>query len=182
MGHLYTNYLIENACAHTLAEKLRPIGRECFVYQLTSEFVLVYDSKCESQDSEEITSFGATLSVASGTRIVGSFNHDDDQLLLKTFEDGREIDQYNSSPGLWGDESEIMGGNTELLAQILRISNAAQLDRVLRTFEFAFAFERHMAIVELAGLEVGPFICGWVDIKRKDGPSEDMLRAIIEIQ
>lgn len=168
MGHFYTNFIVKDSDLESVKDLLQDLSRECFVYQATNNLILIYDSACESQDSSQIQELGEKISNSLHTTVIASLNHDDDQLILKTFVDGELADIYNSSPGLWGNDTEVMGGDPKLLAETLGIDDVASFDRILRQEGFAFAFQRHMAIVDLGGLPTGAFVYGWTDIKRKD--------------
>jgi hypothetical protein len=129
---------------------------------------MVYDEECESQNTQVILQLGKTLSFMLRRDVTASLNHDDDQLQLWVFRAGKIIDEYNSSPGLWGDSSEVQGGNPQILAAAFGTQDAQSLERILQSNDYAFAHERHIAIAELAGVDGAFFACGAVSLARRD--------------
>jgi hypothetical protein len=184
MGNYYTNFTVKHGDAQEIAEALSQAGRSAILSPPLNGFVVVYDMACEGQDLAELESVGNLLSSTLGCSVLGVLNHGDDVLLLLVFDRGEVIDEYNSCPDYFVDKEPEgpVGGNSELLCRVFSPkANLAELERVLRDDEeYAFAFERHEAIVNTLGLPGFAVASGYKYIEQGEIPEgidpSDLLR------
>lgn len=170
MGHFYTNFAVRHASPSQVADVLRSLGRSAFFSPVLDGTTLVYDAATEDQQESEITELGVKLSSELNCPVLACLNHDDDILAYWLFRAGAEIDQYNSWPGCFGDGGdEPSGGSAELLAKAFAVESAAEIHSALHEGDYAFAFERHMALAEALRINPNFVIYGHVDISRNGG-------------
>ncbi len=82
-------------------------------------------------------------------------NHDDDILYFELYEDGQKTDEYNSSPGYFGnevDEEGPSGGNSVRLAKVFGVNDPQKIEGALRQVDYVFAMERHHDLASALGL------------------------------
>ena len=96
MGAFYTNLILFGVTSSEVVGACRELRREAFVIATAGSKVVVFDEACDSQDTDEIESFGCALSERLSCEIVGVLNHDDDHLLLWRFSVGEVAARYSS--------------------------------------------------------------------------------------
>jgi hypothetical protein len=97
------------------------------------------------------------VSAVLGKKIL---NHDDDILWYQLFENGKLIDEYDSTPGYFDKSagpSSPSGGNARALCHAFQSENVDEVERILKTSSFVdegyvFALDRHEDLVKALGL------------------------------
>src|SRR5206468_6298148 len=78
VGNFYVNHTVRGATPEAVAKALA--GRTAIVAPADNEFVVVFDSECDSQDQAVITELGEKLSDELKATVLAVLNHDDDLL------------------------------------------------------------------------------------------------------
>ena len=153
MGNFYTNVTLYGADRTKALALLK--GRNAAVSPTVREFTVVWDEESELQDERILEALTKRLSYELDCPAWVVLNHDDDVLSYVLFAGGAELDRYNSCPGYFdGSGSEPEGGKPTLLAKVFGVESAAKsIEHILRTREeYAFALERHRALIEALGM------------------------------
>jgi hypothetical protein len=94
LGNFYTNFLVVGPGQAEVAEFLSTQRRSAYITPSAGGVVVIYDEACDTQDVDEITSLGCTLSEHFNCPIVSSLNHDDDHLFMHLFVNGKQEAAY----------------------------------------------------------------------------------------
>jgi hypothetical protein len=156
MGSFYVNFSVKREDPERVAAALKGAGCKAVVTPAIDGYVLVCEKECDTQDEKAIDRVGALISRAAEAPVLAVLNHDDDILCYWLFEDGRVSDSYNSCPDYFdelGEGESDSGGDSERLCKVLSAPSAAgAVDEILRSEDYAFAFDRHAALAEALGL------------------------------
>ncbi len=156
MGNFYTNFTLGGVDQLAAAKELA--GRSCLVTPAVNNSVVVFDSASEKQDQREIASLAEMLSQRLKCAVLAVLNHDDDILWYQLYSKGQLEDEYNSTPGYF-DASQVTapsGGDAKKLCAAFGSGNVAKVEHILSSSledgEYAFAFQRHEALVHALGI------------------------------
>ncbi|MBN2799900.1 MAG: hypothetical protein JXX28_12210 [Deltaproteobacteria bacterium] len=143
MGSFYTNITLRGP---TRPEVLRAVeGRRAYLSPTREKQTVVYDAVCEEQDPAELEALARRLSLELSCTALAVLNHDDDVLMCWLYQDGVQVDVYNSAPdALEGGEAPPFGGDPEALTEAFA-GDPDAVERVLRSRDerFLFALARH---------------------------------------
>jgi hypothetical protein len=161
MGGFYTNYTVRGASQDAVAGALR--GRRAIVSPARDGCVVAFDEASDDQDIDRITDLAVRLSRDLGGPVLAVLDHDDDLLWFTLAVNGETVDTYDSNPAYFDDSvpSEPRGGDAALLCRVFGAANVARVEAVLHAPDdgpYAFASERHAALVDALGLP--PFAVG----------------------
>jgi hypothetical protein len=177
MGNFYVNHTVRGATAEAVAKTLA--GRTAVIAPADNDCVVVFDAECDTQDQAVITELGEKLSADLNATVLAVLNHDDDMLWYQLFEKGQVVDEYDSMPGYFDEDSDhsgALGGDAEKLAAAFGIKDHVGLARILKSDKYAFAVERHAALCEVLNLPEFAAGCGYRHIdsgELPDGLTED---------
>jgi hypothetical protein len=107
MGNWYTNICLKSVPQVQVARALEEFGRNAFVTPAFSDWVFVYDVRCDEFGLDVLESLALTLSVQLACCAVASFNADDDVLWLGVYERGVFSTRYASSQNMFEDGGEF---------------------------------------------------------------------------
>lgn len=154
MGNFYTSFTVRAADHSEVIKAMK--GRTAAISASLSGYTFVWDEECENQDQRIIERLGLQLSRQLQSSVLAMLNHDDDILWYSLYDSERKVDEYNSAPGYFdGKIGPPVGGNVRLLMKLMAPNAAADLtERVLRSTDYAFAFERHSALLQALNLPI----------------------------
>ncbi len=179
MGSFYTSHTVRGPSQQQIVDWLG--ARPAFVSAAENHNVTVLDAACESQDMQALVELGSALSAHFACPVLALLNHDDDLLCLALFEAGREVDQYNSNPGMFDENGDgeydaadgmpaPQGGDAVRLAAAFGVEGAA-VESALRGDGFVMAVERHQALAAALGLPAAAVGMGYEYADAGDCPS-----------
>src|SRR5687768_3656395 len=120
MGNFYTNILLKGALRGAATAAVKQMRRSAYVSPTQRRVTVVYDAKCETQDTKILCDVSLALSRALRCVAWGVLNHDDDVLWYVLCSRGAYADSYNSAPDYFDDGNEApaapKGGNPQVLA------------------------------------------------------------------
>ena len=152
MGSFYTSHTLRGPTQEAVLAYLG--SRSALVSKTDSEFTIVLDEACESQDTDELSVLGRDLSAHFGCPVLAVLNHDSSVLFFELYEEGKKSDEYNSLPSEI-DESlgnSPMGGNAGRLAAALGASDIEKIESALRSEEYSSADDRRVDIATALGI------------------------------
>lgn len=161
MGNFYVNITLNGPKQKELVDKLKSLHRTAFVSPTVNNTTTVYDAECDTQDTNAISKLSKKLSSNFSCPAWAVLNHDDDVLAWELYENGKLIDEYDSSPGNFESNAEPatpIGGDSEALVRLLSSAGVvAEVEKIIRTSSFdsdgfVFAYERHQALADKLGL------------------------------
>jgi hypothetical protein len=153
MGNFYTSVTLYGADRPTIITLLK--GRKAAVSPTMSDFAVVWDEESEGQDMRILETMTKRMSRELSCPAWAVLNHDDDLLVYTLVVGGEKIDEYNSCPGYFGGSGvQPEGGNAALLAKTFGVESAAKaIEGILHNRDgYAFAIERHQALIEALGM------------------------------
>jgi hypothetical protein len=160
MGSFYTNITLRTERHDDVVSLLRDEGREAFVSRAQRGCIVVYDRECEDQDIEVLKKLGGLLSAKLRCAALGILNHDDDVLIYMLHDNGKLVDEYNSSPAYFdsGPGEPPEGGDASRLGSAFGIASTGGIEEVLHMPNgagsgegYIFESERHQALAEALG-------------------------------
>jgi hypothetical protein len=135
MGNFYTNITLRGPELDPVLAYLDAEAIVAYVGAPQPGYVVVYDRASESQDEAILMARAAQLSRHFSCVAFAVLNHDDDVLAYWLYENGVQIDSYNSLPG-WetGDESPPSGGDAAALCRVFGVpeTQAESIEDILR--------------------------------------------------
>lgn len=163
MGLFYTTFTTYGPDTKQIVRVLSDLHRAAFVSPTDGGFSVVYDRASEGQDFDEIGKLGRELSAAWESPILAAALHDDDVLYLWLFENGDQIDFYNSLPQYFDADAEPgppEGGDASAICGAFdRRGNEVRVEELLRAnlledelLEIVGELERHQAIISELGM------------------------------
>jgi hypothetical protein len=170
MGHFYTNFSALESDRPKIIGVLKAMERRAF-FAADREWCTIYDEETESQYHDSIQQLGQQLSQHLQSPVLGVLNHEDDVLEYWLFDRGIVLDHYNSWPGCYGQKGgqRPIGGNSSLLCELFGLPALAdEIHGVLHEKKFVFAFERHIELAQILGLDPDLATIGFLDIRRSD--------------
>ena len=181
VGNFYVNHTIRGATPEAVAKALA--GRTAIIAPSDNDCVVVFDSECDTQDQAVISELGEKLSVELKATVLAVLNHDDDILWYQLFQNGKVVDEYDSMPGYFDEDSDhsgALGGDAAKLAAAFGVEDELGIARILKSDKYAFAVERHGALCEALGLPEFAAGCGYRYISEGELPDgldeNDLLR------
>lgn len=176
MGNFYVNFTVKSDDSRRIAGLLERGGRKAFVTPAINGYVVVCEEDSDSQDTRVIEALGAQLARDRNGPVLAVLNHDDDILCYWLFQEGRLTDSYNSCPDYFGDdetEESESGGDSQRLCAIFSVPDqASRVETVLRSDDYAFAFERRADLVEALGLPAAAVCLGYGYVINGDFPED----------
>jgi hypothetical protein len=150
MGSFYTNFSVKSVNAPAIQAALKKAKRSALITPAKRGWVVVYDEESESQDTGTIEQVAALLSKDQNCPVLAVLNHDDDILCYWLYQNGQQLDHYDSNPDYFGDgDGTDRGGDAELLCKTLGVPGAVETVReLLHEDEFTFAMELHAQLAE----------------------------------
>jgi hypothetical protein len=123
MGTFYTNIVINKVQQNAVADYLKKQDYTAYVSPTIKDFTFIYPKVTEDQDTKVIIKFTKSLSKKFKCGALASLVHDSDIYMYWLFENGKEIDTYNSCPHYFdednGDDPTPSGGNATKLCSAL---------------------------------------------------------------
>lgn len=182
MGAFYTNVLLRGAASKQALCALRKLRRLAFVASAGHGVTVVYDSKCEQQDTKFLCDLSAALSRDLRCPAWGVLNHDDDVLWYVLFSNGKIADSYNSTPDYFKDSADPEppeGGDGEVLARLMgHRKSAEKVDNILHATGdlYDFASDRHRDLCKALSINFSAVSCGFNDLDNGRGRLSSVAR------
>jgi len=197
MGNFYVNVTLKGPDRSDIAEYLQRMGCKAYLTPAVDSVTTLCEEQCDSQDGTVISRITQDLSGYFHDAALAVVNHDDDVLAYVLYDKGERHHAYNSSPWyvdgaqLGGDfdlpEDQITsqsgdrnvgpelpaGGDAEALVRLLgNAANLAAVNQVLSggADAFAFAVERHEALLKALGLPDHALCFGYRYLSRGEAP------------
>jgi hypothetical protein len=178
VGAFYTNITLRTRDQARVAATLKAAKRQAFVSAPSNGCTVVYDRESEEQDVDVLKDLAGSLSARLGCVALAVLNHDDDVLIYTLHEDGRLVDEYNSSPEYFesGPGASPEGGDAERLCRDFGADGKVDdVETVLRTpwgtdDGFVFEMERHQELVTLLGLPSASVPAGYNYLEEGEFP------------
>ena len=171
MGNFYTNITLRTEQQEEVVAALRDLEREAFVSPPDKSCIVVFDEETEDQDFEGLKKLAGALSSALKCPALAVLVHDDDILMYSLHEDGKQRDEYNSSPGYFDGDAgtEPEGGDPAVLCRAFGVASISGVEEVLHTPRaggdgddgYVFEHERHEALVEALRISAFGVACGF---------------------
>jgi hypothetical protein len=152
MGPSYSNLVLRGPERGRIVQALEARGRTAFVGPTVNGCTVVFDEESE-HDPQDVAALAAELTAALGGAALGVTLHDDHVLSCSLAQEGRVVDEYDSSPGYFeGNERPPHGGNAALLCDAFGVpERAAEVERILRG-DHALETARHEELTQALGL------------------------------
>jgi len=182
VGSFYTNIVLRSVSQQDTLNVLTRLRRKAFVSPTKSGITVVYDFKCEEQDTKFLSDLTGLLSAELNCAAWGTLNHDDDVLWYVLCSKGKFVDSYNSDPDYFEDTAEPSppeGGNGKVLARLMgRQKSAAKADAILRRTEdqYTFASDRHRDLSKGLGIDFSLVCFGFDGLDSGEEESEGFVR------
>ncbi|MGZ4962640.1 MAG: hypothetical protein ACXWC8_08815 [Limisphaerales bacterium] len=173
VGNFYVNHTVRGATAEAVAKALK--GRTAIIAPADNDCVVVFDAECDTQDQAIIAEVGEKLSSELGATVLSVLNHDDDILWYQLFEKGKVIDEYDSMPGYFDEDSDhsgALGGDAQKLAAAFGIQDSVGIARILKSDKYSSAVERHAALCEALNIPDFAAGCGYRYIDSGELPED----------
>jgi hypothetical protein len=175
MGSFYTNITLRGPHQDQIVEALTRQGNRAYVSPTVSGFTVVYDERCDTQDTDFMHSLAASLSAQFECPALAVLNHDDDILWYRLYERGQLVDEYDSTPGYFeGKRSTPSGGNAAKLCELMGDQNVEIVTSILRKAQgakgYVFAVQRHEDLASALGIPIFTVGSGYEYIKRGEVP------------
>lgn len=160
MGSFYTNITLRTDRLDEVVSALREQGRDAFVSAPLNGSLVVFDRESEDQDTAVLRSLADSLSGKFRCAALAVLNHDDDVLMYSLHENGKLVDEYNSSPAYFdsGPGEEPSGGDASRLCRAFGVASVAGVEAILHGPNaaaggdgYVFESERHHELVEALG-------------------------------
>jgi hypothetical protein len=163
MGLFYTTFTTYGPDATKVIAALKKLRRSAFVSPTVDRHTVVYDQKSGEQDFAEIERLGKKLSEACEAPVLGAALHDDDVLYLWLFQNGEQIDFYNSLPQYFDPDAEPglpEGGDSAAMCEAFgQAGKKNRVEKLLRANllddelpEIPGELERHQALLKELGM------------------------------
>lgn len=179
MGNFYTNITLRTERHDDVVAALRDLEREAYVSPADKGCVVVFDQETEDQDFEGLKKLAGALSSALRCPALAVLVHDDDILMYSLHEDGKQRDEYNSSPSYFegGPGAEPEGGDPAVLCRAFGVASISGVEEVLHTPRaagdddgYVFEHERHEALVEALRIPAFAVACGFNYLEEGECP------------
>lgn len=171
MGNFYTNITLTGAPAAAAVAELTALGREAWVADVGPGCV-VYDRRCEDQDTEVLAALAEHLATRLSTRAFAVLNHDDDVLWFQLYDGADLVAEYANSGG----PRTRVGA----LCRALGVRGRLAVWWLLRR-PFVFQVSRHARLARRLGLPDASVGYGFTYLERGERPSglaADRLRRV----
>jgi len=154
MGNFYSNITVKGSTKDAVISELKVLKRKAFVTLAINNFIVIYDAECEEQVPRVLSQLSVDLSKSLKCPLISFMNHDDDILIFEVYKDGILIDEYNSCPGYFeGEETPPQGGDAGKICVTFGLTrDQYDIETILRSQNYTFAFERHEALAKSIGL------------------------------
>lgn len=189
LGTFYTNITLKGPTQAAVLTYLRAQGRDAYVAPTIGDSTLVYDLDCESQDLRILTALAANLSQAFGCPALAALVHDDDFLVYALFQDGAQVDEYNSDPTYFEGERPAppSGGDADALCAAFGARAAvARVEAILRAWRgpngdpgaspYLFAQFRHRDLARALGLPESLCVLGYLYVEQGDAETPGIIK------
>jgi hypothetical protein len=192
LGAFYTNIALKGPDQAAVLTYLRAQGRDAYVAPTLHDVTLVYDLASESQDHRILNALAADLSRAFACPALAALVHDDDFLVYTLFQDGAQVDEYNSDPTYFEGERPAppLGGNAQVLCAAFGVQAAAvaQVERILRAWHgpngnpgaspYLFAQFRHRDLARALGLPERLCILGYLYVEQGEAETPGISKTL----
>lgn len=162
MGTFYTNITIRAPEKNDPEEVLRSLGRSLYISRQALD-VVVFDSRCEDQGTEELGALAEHLSRELHCVTFAVLNHDDSVLWLQLYQDSELLAEYASKGGPRTD----VGG----LCRALNRPEAWWRTWWTLARPYVFETNRHAALVRIFGMPHVAVGFGFEYIRRGEVPA-----------
>jgi hypothetical protein len=191
LGSFYTNIALKGPSQAAVLAYLRAESRDAYVAPTTHDITLVYDLACESQDSRILTALAANLSTAFECPALAALVHDDDFLVYTLFENGAQVDEYNSDPTYFegGRSSPPLGGDADALCATFGAEAAVvPVEAILRAWDgpngdpsaspYLFAQFRHRDLARALGLPESVCVLGYLYVEQGEAETPGIMKTL----
>jgi hypothetical protein len=188
MGNFYVNITTRKASQADIINFLESKGLSAFVISGPDDYVCIYESICDEQNTKHISGLLKEISKKYSCPAIGMLNHDDSLLAYELWSNGEKVDEYDSCPGYFdpdADEMEPDGGDATLIADLIGTSaDVASVEKVLRGSgdDYIFAVERHEALAKALGLPPHTVGYGFGYLSEGETPQGITQEAIIKVK
>lgn len=183
MGRFYTNVTLRTSDRDRIVETLTGQSKTAYVSRAESGAVVVFERESESQEPELLYELATTLSAQLQCAALAVINHDDSVLLYALFDSGELIDEYNSSPGYFGEAIDVetdgdtddasRGGEAATLAGTFgALDRAISVAGILHSDECGVVeTDRHARLVDVLALPACAAGAGYTTLDHGEYPS-----------
>jgi hypothetical protein len=172
MGSFYTNITLRDPKGDIPEEVLRNIGRSAYVFRKAND-VVVFDQRCEDQDSEELAALADHFSSELKCVTFAVLNHDDSVLWFQVYQDSNLLAEYASKDG----------PRTDIRALCHALNRSEAWLQVWFTLRRPYIFEtnRHAALVRIFGIPEAAVGFGWTYIERGELPPGITIAELVRV-
>jgi hypothetical protein len=163
MGNFYTNIMLRGPDLDPVLAYLDAQAIIAYVTVPQPGYVVVYDQASEYQDDAILTARAAQLSRRFNCPALAVLNHDDDVLAYWLYQNGTQIDAYDSTPG-WamGEDASPTGGDAMTLCRVFGVpaAKADSVEAILRASsgvpDFPFGANSDITLADLLQAATSP--------------------------
>ncbi|MGE5608947.1 MAG: hypothetical protein ACM359_06820 [Bacillota bacterium] len=192
MGNFYTSIALRSVTQQLVVRAMQRMRRRAFVSPTVQGITVVYDAKCEEQDTKFLSDLALRLSRELQCAAWGVLNHDDDVLWYVLCSNGEYADSYNSAPDYFdedqdGDPTIPEGGDAKALASLLNSGKGVRkVDVILRRSDandgaYVFALDRHRELAETLGIPFSLVSIGYENIARGELPDDLQIESFAKV-
>ncbi|MES2696042.1 MAG: hypothetical protein V4773_21390 [Verrucomicrobiota bacterium] len=185
MGNFYINVAVKGVSTARLREKLAELFFPTILIPDIEGHAFIYADFFGSGDGEAPSRLARALSEEPGAQYaVQCLNADDDVLMYEFWKDGARVDAYYSNPEMFqADETdaEAPRGDPGRLKSVFPFINEAEVQLVLESEEYIFAYERHQELFRLLRIPTAPAIMDFNYLQNGEVPEGVEERQLIRI-
>ena len=167
MGAFLVNFHVRTDSSDEVRESLESLESSGWIAGPHQGWVSFWDEQASRQDTDRIEHLAAKVSQSTRRPLIAFMVHDSDVFCYWLYENGRQLDEFNSYPRYWGDEQideAALAADADTLVKFCRPgTTAGQLRELLKQTTaadlgaeiepaFVFAEECLMKLADLLGL------------------------------
>jgi hypothetical protein len=178
MGSFYTNITLRGPSQEQIVETLTQLRKRAYVSPTINGFTVICEQRCDTQEISILHSLATSLSARFKCPTLAILNHDDDVLWYGLYNQGRAVDEYDSTPGYFeGRSSRPEGGDANKLCELMGGRNTAKVKSILRKSSgglrgYLFAAQRHEDLMRALGMPTFSVGLGYEYIERGELPPD----------
>lgn len=168
MGNFYTNISLKTSNQQAIVDFMNEHRRRAFISPAENGYICVFDELCDNQDGYEISKLGKALSKHLNCAAISVLNHDDDIFWYQVYQNGKVLDEYNSTPGYFsGSSTPPQIGDPSILCEVFGVKGSHHLTEILESRSM-FAMSTHEALADFLGLPAYSIGLGYTYIAQGD--------------
>jgi hypothetical protein len=178
MGSFYTNITLRGPDQAQVRNALH--GRRCYISKTENSYTVIFDEASDQQNIPEMIELSQALSSKFDCTALALLVHDDSVLVYFLCKNGTLVDQYDSSPAYFDQNTSTednfpAGGDAAMLANAFNVADIPKLESVLRqpsVSGYVVEVDRHGDIVEALGIPKSAVGMGFNYIEAGDFPPD----------